>query len=130
MESTYLGFSICNDGAGDNNLVFSALNGLGDVTPVFNFDRDTMEVDLLNDTTITGNLEVTKNVTAENFIGYINYSYITNRPQSIWQESNNVISLVNDDNLLQINATTEFNNNVSFTNYTYFFNGTVNIFSS
>jgi len=63
MEGATLGFSICNDGSGDNNLVFSAINGAGDVTPVFNFDRDTMEIDLLDDTTVTGNLDVTENIT-------------------------------------------------------------------
>ena len=69
MESSTLGFSICNDGAGDNNLVFSAMNGAGDITPVFSFDRDTFEFDLLSDTTITGSLEVTENITTDYYFG-------------------------------------------------------------
>lgn len=74
MESATLGFKICNDGSGDNRLVFSSMDG-GTVIEAFTFDRDSGEITLTGDTDLTGNLVVSDNITADYYFG--DGSYLT-----------------------------------------------------
>ena len=61
MESSILGFMICNDGVGSNRLVFSSINADG-IVEAFSFDRDTGEIVLTGEVTIDGNVEVDGNM--------------------------------------------------------------------
>ena len=62
MEGPSLGFSICNDGVGENRLVFSAIYSTS-ITEAFSFNRDNGDIEFYNQTIIKNDLIVERNIT-------------------------------------------------------------------
>jgi len=69
MESSTLGFSICNDGSGNNELIISAHNGAGGVSEGLVFDRDSGEIELNGTVTMNYDLDVAGNITGNQIYG-------------------------------------------------------------